>query len=974
MKTRTWTRAALILLFLFLIFLPLLLSLVIKYSLLSELETRGMSDVSVERLWLNPYTGVASIQNLKFSSETDHYSLTDLELDLTLTDLWKQKVRVSGVRLISANLRLQQDAEGNLMINGINLSGDSTQDVVEEVVEEPEESASTWQFALDTLGVEDVHIRVDLPDVVADVSVQKISIARIDTTEEDKGDVEIQLDLNRLVLPSSDLEAAVSMELTTQLSLERLELQDWKVLSHAQSTLSNLKLNVSGNAISLPETQLKLDTLAQYADGDWTLSADTVTTVYRADINSADAAVVFPEAIIGLVVEAASKGGSQTVDAQSNLTLSGLDVKTPRLQATLPKTLLKLDLDGNASGEKQDAVIGSSLLLSDLNLVADDTQVNLPELNFSLDAKGGNNGGSWDVSGTTNTVLSELDVLTPQALLQLARTEIDVEGEASSADALNYRAVIDVSADQAAVQTGAGSAGLKQAPLADLKHLTMASTLTGSVSENQSANEVSVKKLALSGLNLLPSKGQPTLVSDADFSLEGMTVKLPADSQSMDVVVEKLSLPKAKIAFVREADGSMPQLAAVVPPQAQTSEKAAGNTNETAPEPSKGRNETGSDSPATGESDSASSEPGNPVFVKHLMIGPEVSVDISDAGVKPTFEEVVRINQLQINNLSLKDASQPASLNMALLLSHDAAIKAEGSFNVVAPNADVKITLDEYQLLGLSGYSKEFTGYALEAGVFNLTSTVKLADNQLDTHNQAIINHVTLRPEHSDTVQQFAHSLTMPLDQALDLLRDSNDQIKLEVPVKGALDDPDVDIQQVINKALGGAMKKASMLVLQTLLQPYGAIITVAQMAGEKMTEVKLDSVKFAAGSAELNDVAKDYSGKIAAMLKERDALTLKMCGVTNMGDLQVLATEAGEKWPVATEESSGASISETQQPIQLLQEKYSKALKGLSAMRTDNLKRHLRDDLGVASKQMLVCLPRYQADNKVPASVELSF
>lgn len=926
MKTRTWTRAALILLFLFLIFLPLLLSLVVKYSLLSELETRGMSDVSVERLWLNPYTGVASIQNLKFSTDTDHYRLTDLELDLTLTDLWGQKVRVSGVRLISANLRLQQDAEGNLMINGINLAGDDTQEVVEEVVEEPEENASTWQFALDSLGVEDVHLLVDLPDVVADVSVQKIAIARLDTEEEQKGDVEILLTLNRLELPSAELEAAVSLEFTTQLALERLELDDWKVHSTAQSTLSNLKLTVTGNTISLPETQLKLDARAQYSAGDWTLSADTETAVSRADINTADAAVVFPEAIISLVLEAASQGGSQTIDAQTKLALS------------------------------------------DLNLVADDTTVKLPELNLSLDAKGGNNAGNWQVSGNTNTVLSELDVVTPQALLQWARAEIGVEGEASSEDALNYQAVIEVLADQGAVQAGAESAGLKQAPLADLKHLSLGSTLTGSASEDQSVNEVSVKKLALSGLNLLPSKDQPTLVSDADFSLEGMTVKLPDDSQAMDVVVERLNLPKAKIAFVREADGSMPQLAAVLSPQAQTSQT------DRASEVAESTNETGSDNSATLQAEKESSGTDIPVFVKHLMIGPEVSVDISDAGVKPTFEEVVRINQLQINNLSLKESSQPASLNMALLLSHDAAIKAEGNFNVVAPNADVKITLDEYQLLGLSGYSKEFTGYALEAGVFNLTSTVKLADNQLDTHNQAIINHVTLRPEHSDTVQQFAHSLTMPLDQALDLLRDSNDQIKLEVPVKGALDDPDVDIQQIINKALGGAMKKASMLVLKTLLQPYGAIITVAQMAGEKMTEVKLDSVRFAAGSAELNAVAKDYSGKIAAMLKERDALTLKMCGVTNLGDLQVVATEAGEKWPEVTAEPAAVPASDALQPLQELEEKYTKALKDLAALRTDNLKRHLRDDLGVPSPQLVVCLPRHQADNKVPASVELSF
>ncbi|WP_439133780.1 DUF748 domain-containing protein [Pseudomaricurvus sp.] len=977
MNKRVWTRSALVLLLLFLVFLPLLLSLAIKYSLTSELEKRGMSEVSVEKLWLNPYTGVASIQGLNFSKDTEHYHLNELELDLELSALWGSKVRVKGLRLVSARLVLRQDAEGNFIINDINLAGDATQEVVEEVVEdEPEvdEDATTWQFALDSLGVEDVRVLVDLPNVLADVNIEKISIARLDTGVEHKGDVDILLQLNKLVLPSAKLEASLALKLSTLLDLERRGLDSWKLVSHAESTLSDIQLMTPQGQLSLPDTHLKLDGEAEYIDADWTLKADTKTTLSRLDVKTPDVAVILPEGVIGLKLDAASESGEQTLSGLLNLALTKLEVETAKASTTikLPKAALQMNIDGSVSGETQAAILKSKLTLTDLDLKADENAVKLPKLTLELDANGNKN-GDWAVTGTTKTALSELEVRSPQALLHWANAEINIDSEASLGEAVSYQADVDIVADEGVVKTGPASAGLKDAPLADLKKLTLTSSLQGDSSGDQSTNDVTVKQLLLSGLTLLSSPNQPPLVSDANLSLDGMSIALPSDDRPLDVVVDKIALPKAAITFIRNSDGEMPQLAAILPPQSeQPDAEASAGGSSASQSPTQADSQTSEQGDKTSSPSESEAASGTPVLVKHLLIGPDVVVDIADAGVKPPFEEKVRFTKLDIKNLSLKDSSEAAELSMALLLTHDAAISAEGKFNALAPSADVKIKLDEYQLLSLSGYSEQFTGYALETGVFNLSSTVKLADNTLDSHNEAIINHVTLRPEHTDTVENFAHSLTMPLDQALDLLRDSNDQIKLEVPVTGALNDPDVDIQQIINKALAGAMKKASMLVLQSLLQPYGAIITVAQMAGEKMTEVKLDSVKFEAGSSELNAVAQDYAGKIGAMLTERQALTLKMCGRTNLQDFQALMTAGGDTLPAPATDQP-ATTAASQIPVELA-EKYKDPLKKLGNARTDNLKRYLRDALKVPSSQLLVCLPKHKADASALSGVELSF
>lgn len=900
MKVRRPVRIALVVLAVFLVFLPLLLSKIIQYSLVSELERRGMTAIAVEKLWLNPYTGVASIDTLKFSKDDEDYHVTGLELDVGLMALLQRKVRVSGIRLVSARLVVQQDADGNLLINGISLASDTTQEVVEDVVsEEPETvegESATWQFALDSVGVEDVQVLVDLPELLADVAIEKIAIARLDTSEQESADVELQLTLNRLVLPASEMEASVAVTMNTLLVLERLAATDWLVSAETELQLAELLVSTPQAAVKLPDTRLQLEAAAAYGKALWTLAAKTRTRLSNLEVTAADA-----------------------------------DIQ-------LPETVIELDLDAKAEGAEQGLSAQTKVTLTDVKVAAADTQVQLPQLALTAEATAKSAGESWDVTGQSRTVLSDLEVVSPQAAVTLANTELQVEGQALVGEPLDYQGKLTLVATEAAVQDGSSAAAL-----ANLQQLDLAAA----IQHRQKGDVVSVKQLLLTGLNLLPGTAQPTLVSEAKLQLEGMTVQLPTDDQNLDVVVERISLPQATVRFVRDAQGKLPQLAAVLGDEAAATETTGeAPVKDAEPKPEAANNESAEKTP---------------VLIKQLSIGPEVAIHVSDEGIKPAFKEKVQFSKLEVKNLSLQDEKLPAQLSMLLQLSHDAAFKAEGSFNAVAPSADVNITLDEYQLLSLSGYSEQFTGYALESGVFSLNSAVKVAADQLDTKNEAIITHVSLRPEHAATAERFAHSLTMPLDQALDLLRDSKNQIKLEVPVTGALNDPNVDLQQVINKALSGAVKKASMLVLKTMLQPYGALISVAQMAGEKMTQVTLAPVQFAAGKAELDNVAKDYAGKLAAMINEREALTLTLCGVSNRQDLGALLgiTDAA---------ALTAEVRAEQEPLQ------REALTALAGSRTEAFRHYLQSEHGVKTKQLVVCLPKYSSKTNAVSGVELSF
>ncbi len=73
----------------------------------------------------------------------------------------------------------------------------------------------------------------------------------------------------------------------------------------------------------------------------------------------------------------------------------------------------------------------------------------------------------------------------------------------------------------------------------------------------------------------------------------------------------------------------------------------------------------------------------------------------------------------------------------------------------------------------------------------------------------------------------------MPVDVALDLLRDSDDRISLKLPVSGSLTDPQFGTGDIIRQATQSALQNAAMSYVKSALQPLGTIMLVGNLAAK---------------------------------------------------------------------------------------------------------------------------------------------
>ncbi len=278
-----------------------------------------------------------------------------------------------------------------------------------------------------------------------------------------------------------------------------------------------------------------------------------------------------------------------------------------------------------------------------------------------------------------------------------------------------------------------------------------------------------------------------------------------------------------------------------------------------------------------------SAAPGNKLAVRigDIKLDDPGLIELSDFSVQPAFRSRVTLTRAQLTGLDTgATPAQPATLALSARLGKYSSADVRGRLRAIEPKvqADITARLREFDLPDLSPYIVQMLGYRLMSGQLSDDSEIKITNERLDGKNKIALANLSVAPIDAAAAEKMNTRLAMPLESALAMLRDKNNNVNLEINISGNLSDPKFDVTDAINQALTGAIRGASVTYLKYFFQPYGALITIAELAGKAM-QLRLDPVTFAAGSAVLTPETHDYLAKVGALLQERQNLRVKLCG-----------------------------------------------------------------------------------------------
>jgi hypothetical protein len=242
------------------------------------------------------------------------------------------------------------------------------------------------------------------------------------------------------------------------------------------------------------------------------------------------------------------------------------------------------------------------------------------------------------------------------------------------------------------------------------------------------------------------------------------------------------------------------------------------------------------------------------------------SADFADFSLPLPFAS--RIDSIEGHVSEMATGGSSARVELEGTVDEHGLARIEGSLDAFAPDrrSDMAVAFRNVEMRRLTPYASKFAGYEVEQGRLSLNLRYVLAERQLESQNEILIEELTLGEK-----VESADAPNLPVKLAVALLKDRNGRIELDIPVRGTLDDPEFAYGKLVWQAVRNVLTKVA-------TAPFRAL------AGLVGSEKDLEFVEFAAAAAEISPPAREKLEELARALAERPQLLLEVRGVFDPG------------------------------------------------------------------------------------------
>ena len=283
-------------------------------------------------------------------------------------------------------------------------------------------------------------------------------------------------------------------------------------------------------------------------------------------------------------------------------------------------------------------------------------------------------------------------------------------------------------------------------------------------------------------------------------------------------------------------------------------------------------------------------------------------------------------------------------------------LKLEGDIQLLADVKEFNISGNAkgIDLRPVSSYLETSIGHKIKSGQLNTDIKLSALNGSINSLLDLNLKKLKLRPisEKEKAKLNKDLGLGMPLDAALNLLRDGDDNINIKLPITGDVNNPDFDPSDAIYTA----MSKAITTTIINYYTPFG-LVTVAGGLLDLATALRFEPLIFNANESNIISSHEANLTKVVQLMKQRPMLHLTLCGFSNIDDLSILSPTLYAETKDKPEKAS-------------LIDKVLPQLTTIASKRSENIKMYFIKN-EIAADRLILCESEYQQDGI--AGVEIS-
>ena len=259
------------------------------------------------------------------------------------------------------------------------------------------------------------------------------------------------------------------------------------------------------------------------------------------------------------------------------------------------------------------------------------------------------------------------------------------------------------------------------------------------------------------------------------------------------------------------------------------------------------------------------------------------SINFTDKFTKPMFTANLLEIGGKVSGLSSQENST-ADVDLRGSFDRYAPLSIAGKINPLGKDlfVDIKVDFKDMELSPLTPYSGKYIGNAIEKGKLSFDLHYHIAQKKLEATNNIFLDQFTLGEKIDSPT-----ATKLPVGLVIFLLRDRKGEIRLDIPVSGAIDNPEFSIWKTVLQVVVNLLVKAA-------TSPFALLGSM--MGGEELGYVEFDY-----GAAEVTDANRKKLDSLVNALYERPSLKLEIAGyVDPANDSEALRTRRMKSMIVA--------------------------------------------------------------------------
>jgi hypothetical protein len=366
-----------------------------------------------------------------------------------------------------------------------------------------------------------------------------------------------------------------------------------------------------------------------------------------------------------------------------------------------------------------------------------------------------------------------------------------------------------------------------------------------------------------------------------------------------------------------------------------------------------------------------------PIFyrVDNVEISQSQALTFIDHSVNPHYENTFYLDRFVFRDFDSSKINQMTPFTFKGRNGEYSKIHLTGNIYPFTPKVNLTIEgdLKEFSLPPVSSYAHQLLNINFHSGELDTHLSLRIKDSELKGKTTIKIRGMSLgnKEEYNENIIQAQTAL--PLNMALNMLKDKHDNVELSIPIKGNIDSPSFSMLGLIQLMTKKAVQSVAMSYLMNTFVPYAGVVSLTLSASNFLMKLHFKDLIYQPRQIIIDEAQKEYLSKFITLMKEKKETQVKVCAIAT--DSEFISSNTQEqKSALETQFTSISKVknAEIDQQKTLITMTKIDFLTHIAQKRMNGFKRYVVDK-GIDSSRILLCTPKISHDTKAKPAIKIS-